>query len=470
MAFTTINTTDTLDQVRVKLNNLTTNDFGDPATLAGAGLSATSICGAVVEIAGVAFSAAGWVIRDSSSSIQSIGAGQTLDVLGTSNQINAVVSATDTLTLSLTNNVTIPNNLTVTNTLSAGATTLTGNLTSNGTITSSTAAISFSNKNLSTTGTLSSGTTDVTSLVSSGAISGTTITGSGAITGTQLNLTTSGTIIFEGTTNDAFETTLQVADPTADRTITLPNIDGTVITTGDTGTIATAMIADSAITSAKIADGTIVNADIADNTITAAKLNLSAGTVTVNTLVATTITGTSSATDTVNLTATNTTDASHFITFTSAATGNQALRTDTSLTYNPSTNVLTTTASQANYADLAEIFETDKKYAIGTVVMVGGDKEVTECFLGHRALGVISERPAFLMNAKANGQPVALKGRVKVKVVGEIKKGDELIAANGGFATNASGEFSTKENNEYKKVFAIALENNEKGLIEAIIL
>ena len=473
MAFTVFNTTDTLEQVRVKLNNLTQVDFGNPALLTTVGLVSTNIVGAVIEIANVAFSAAGWVIRDSTSSIQNIGAGQTLNVFGTSNQITAVVTPADTLTIGLPNNVTIPNDLIVTNTLSAGNTTLTGNLTSNGTITSSTAAISFSNKNLLTTGTLSSGATSVTSLVSTGAVSGTTITGTGAITGSELNLTTNGTILFEGSINDAFKTTLTVVNPTASRTITLPNVDGTVITTGDTGSIATTMIADSAITSAKIADGTIVNADIADNTITFAKLNstsLSSAALIVNSLTATTISGTSSATDTVNLTATNTTNATHFITFTSAATGGQVLRTDTSLTYNPSTNVLTTTASQANYADLAEIFETDKKYAIGTVVMVGGDKEVTECFLGHRALGVISERPAFLMNAKANGQPVALKGRVKVKVVGEIKKGDELIAANGGFATNASGEFSTKENNEYKKVFAIALENNEKGLIEAIIL
>jgi hypothetical protein len=112
MAFTIINTTDTLEQMRVKLNNLTTNDFGDPANLLGAGLSSTSIVGAVVEIAGVAFSAAGWTIRDSSSTIQVVGAGQTLDVVGTSNQITAVVSAPDTLTLSLTSNVTIPGNFT----------------------------------------------------------------------------------------------------------------------------------------------------------------------------------------------------------------------------------------------------------------------------------------------------------------------------------------------------------------------
>ena len=60
------------------------------------------------------------------------------------------------------------------------------------------------------------------------------------------------TIVFEGATDDAHETTLTVTDPTADRTITLPNVTGTVITTGDTGTV----------TSTMIDDGTIVNADV----------------------------------------------------------------------------------------------------------------------------------------------------------------------------------------------------------------
>lgn len=59
-------------------------------------------------------------------------------------------------------------------------------------------------------------------------------------------------IVFEGSTADAFETTLTVVDPTADRTITLPNVTGTVVTTGDTGSV----------TSTMITDGTIVNADV----------------------------------------------------------------------------------------------------------------------------------------------------------------------------------------------------------------
>ena len=50
-------------------------------------------------------------------------------------------------------------------------------------------------------------------------------------------------IVFEGATANAFETTLTVTDPTADRTITLPNVSGTVITTGDTGTVTNTMLA-----------------------------------------------------------------------------------------------------------------------------------------------------------------------------------------------------------------------------------
>jgi hypothetical protein len=73
----------------------------------------------------------------------------------------------------------------------------------------------------------------------------------GVITG-ALEIGNSGSLVFEGSTNDGNETTLTVADPTAGRTITLPNVTGTVITTGDSGTV----------TSAMIANGTIVNADI----------------------------------------------------------------------------------------------------------------------------------------------------------------------------------------------------------------
>jgi hypothetical protein len=73
----------------------------------------------------------------------------------------------------------------------------------------------------------------------------------GTMTG-QLLIGSAASLAFEGSTDNAFETTLGVVDPTADNTINLPNVSGTVVTTGDTGTV----------TSTMIADGTIVNADI----------------------------------------------------------------------------------------------------------------------------------------------------------------------------------------------------------------
>lgn len=76
----------------------------------------------------------------------------------------------------------------------------------------------------------------------------------GTITG-NLEIGSTGTLSFEGTTADGFETSLVAADPTADRTLTLPNVTGTLISTGDTGTV----------TSTMLADGTIVNADINDS-------------------------------------------------------------------------------------------------------------------------------------------------------------------------------------------------------------
>jgi len=88
----------------------------------------------------------------------------------------------------------------------------------------------------------------------------------GTMTG-DLTLGEGTKIIFEGATDDAHETTLTVTDPTADRTITLPNVTGTVVTTGDTGSVATGMIAADAITGAKIADDAINSEHLADGSV-----------------------------------------------------------------------------------------------------------------------------------------------------------------------------------------------------------
>ena len=88
-------------------------------------------------------------------------------------------------------------------------------------------------------------------------------TGTSVMTG-DLKLGQNINIQFEGSADDAYETTLTVANPTADRTITLPNVTGTAVTTGDTGTVATGMVADDAITADKLANS--INSEIAANT------------------------------------------------------------------------------------------------------------------------------------------------------------------------------------------------------------
>ena len=103
----------------------------------------------------------------------------------------------------------------------------------------------------------------------------------------------------------------------------------------------------------------------------------------------------------------------------------------------------------ATYADLAERFEADEAYAPGTVVALGGDKEITavQFELSEDVFGVISNTAAYLMNAAAGDDathpPVAVSGRVQVKVIGPVKKGDRLVSAGEGLARAAKkGEAS----------------------------
>ena len=150
-----------------------------------------------------------------------------------------------------------------------------------------------------------------------------------------------------------------------------------------------------------------------------------------------------------------------------AATVNAPAITGTTGTFsgNVVANYLVGTATQALYADLAEIYKTDIRYDPGTVVMIGGDEEVTACTEGSRAIGVISTAPAFLMNKDAEGQAVALKGRVPCKVIGAITKGDALVAGANGVAQRA--EVRSHD------TFAIALETSDwdtSRVIEVLVL
>ena len=128
---------------------------------------------------------------------------------------------------------------------------------------------------------------------------------------------------------------------------------------------------------------------------------------------------------------------------------------------------------QAAYADLAERFESDQPYEQGTVVELGGEKEITAVVddLSETVFGVISTGAAYLMNARAGSDSthpaVAVNGRVPVNVIGQVRKGDRLVSAGNGFARAALKNELTPFN-----VIGRALENKTtdgKGVVNAIV-
>tara|TARA_R110000823_G_scaffold152007_2_gene282975 strand:+ start:432 stop:2063 length:1632 start_codon:yes stop_codon:yes gene_type:complete len=107
-------------------------------------------------------------------------------------------------------------------------------------------------------------------------------------------------------------------------------------------------------------------------------------------------------------------------------------------------NIVHATTTSAMYADLAERYEADCDTDIGDVVILGGNAEITKCNneLSDAVFGVISESPAFLMNAQAGNNEshpmVALKGRVMVKLKGTGRAGDRVVSAGDGEARIAN--------------------------------
>jgi hypothetical protein len=94
-------------------------------------------------------------------------------------------------------------------------------------------------------------------------------------------------------------------------------------------------------------------------------------------------------------------------------------------------NTVFAKATTAQYADLAEVYTSDKNYVPGTVLIFGGDQEVTMSTKSHDPCiaGVVSTNPAYLMNDTETGVAVALTGRVPCQVLGPVVKGDRLVAS-----------------------------------------
>ena len=178
-------------------------------------------------------------------------------------------------------------------------------------------------------------------------------------------------------------------------------------------------------------------------------------------------TGPTGPSNNINATATNTA-ANYYPTFVGGAGGGTPY-IDTNFYYNPSTNVLTTTATASRYADLAERYAADAVYAPGTVVCYGGDTEVTMCMhdADRKVAGVITTNPAFMMNAEAQYEfnaDVAFQGRVPCKVVGPVRKGDMMVSAGNGMAR-------AEADPKVGSVIGKALENFDgaEGVIEVVI-
>jgi hypothetical protein len=213
--------------------------------------------------------------------------------------------------------------------------------------------------------------------------------------------------------------------------------------------------------------------------------DFSAGTVTANLTgnvtgdVTGDLTGRADVSDNVKITATGDVNQNLLLVFTdttSSTNTNAVLYKHSPVYYNPDIDTLNAgnfsgLSSSAKYADLAERYEADADYEPGTVVVLGGEKEitVTDQMNSTKVAGVISTDPAYLMNAEANGLPVALRGRAPVKVVGVIQKGDVLITSTTpGFAMAAAHPHNVSASEMIGK----ALQSKEdigEGVIEILV-
>jgi len=127
-------------------------------------------------------------------------------------------------------------------------------------------------------------------------------------------------------------------------------------------------------------------------------------------------------------------------------------------------NIFRGTATSARFADLAEIYSTETELKTGTIVAVSADEDYEVCEAMHTdvPIGVISANPAYLMNSEAEGQAVALKGRVPVRIKGSVRKGDKVFLDGNGIGSC----LNTGD------LIGIALESNDNSdekLVECVL-
>ena len=128
-------------------------------------------------------------------------------------------------------------------------------------------------------------------------------------------------------------------------------------------------------------------------------------------------------------------------------------------------------ATSAEYADLAERYEADAEYTPGTIVKIGGTKEITQTTEANdvKVFGVISTAPGFEMNAAAGTDAthpfVALSGRVPCKVIGKVNKGERIVSS----GTDGVGMLAP-DDYSWKTVVGRALEDKTTDEVGTMVI
>ena len=130
------------------------------------------------------------------------------------------------------------------------------------------------------------------------------------------------------------------------------------------------------------------------------------------------------------------------------------------------------TATKALYADLAELYSSDQEYDPGTVLMIGGEAEVTQTTeaFSPEVFGIVSSNPAYLMNSAMEGTtvPVALEGRVPCKVIGPVRKGQRLVSSEEPGTARAVSDYEKQEALDWYRIVGRAIANKDSEGVELI--
>ena len=399
----------------------------------------------------------------SGNSVQELPAGDFLDLSnsGISNSGNIAVSGIVSATGNITGDYILGNGSQLSGIITSVANINSG--TSNVTVVSSGGNVTVGVGGtgnvavFATTGVYVTGVVSATGNITGGNLSGTNLTGTLA-TAAQTNITSVGTLGSLSVTGNITSGNISATNHTGTTvsvtgTVTGASLTGTVTTASQTNITSVGTLGSLSVTGNVTAGNLLLSGFISDS----AQLDIQTSAANANIVL--TPNGTGNVNTGANLSVTGNVQGGNIrtaglISATGAITG--AAITGSSLTVSTGNvsvgnivnnnangvgnigsattyfNTVFAKATSAQYADLAENYEADADYTPGTVVVFGGNKEITVTNNNHNTAvaGIISTNPSYLMNAGQSGEwilPVALTGRVPCRVQGPVNKGTVLV-------------------------------------------